>query len=458
MKQILLKNVDAVVTCDDNDRLLRNCDILIEDNYIKLIDKNIEAPEAEVISMKGKFVYPGLINTHHHLLQAFTRNIPAVQNSELFDWLIYLYEVWKKVNPEFMYYSSTVAMGEFIKYGGTTLFDQHFAFPRSSSKEIIDRQFDAAADLGLRFYAGRSAFTRGKDQGGLPPMELIETTSQVLDDTARLVEKYHDDSKYSMRQVAFAACSPFSVDTEVMKESAKAARQLGVRLHTHLCETIDEENYCLEVYGDRPIAWAEKCDWLGPDVWFAHAVHLTDDEVRLLGETGTGVAHNPVSNMKLSSGIAKVPLMLKENVPVGLAVDGNGSNDASNLLADLRVCFLLHRLNSSKDAPTAYDTLKLATRGSARVLGRNDIGHLTEGMAADLFAIDIDQLEFVGATLDPKAMLGTVGHAQPVWMTMINGKVVYKDGELKGIDEVQVRKEAQDYVAGVYSDIDTGEE
>lgn len=455
MNQILLKNADAVITCDDQDRLLRNYDILIEDNVIKQIAENIEAPEAKVISLEGKFVYPGLINTHHHLLQAFTRNIPAVQNSELFDWLMYLYEVWKKVNPDYIYYSSMVAMGEFVKYGGTTMFDQHFAFPRSSDKKIIDRQFDAAKELGLRFHAGRSAFTRGKDQGGLPPMELIETTAEVIDDTARLVDKFHDPSEFSMQQVVFAACSPFSVDTEVMTESAKAARELNIRLHTHLCETKDEEDYCLEVYGARPLDWAEECGWAGSDVWYAHAIHLTDDEVRRMGKAGTGVAHNPVSNMKLSSGVCKVPLMLESNVPVGLAVDGCGSNDASNLLADLRTCFLLHRLNSSDKAPTAYQTLKLATRGSADVLGRSDIGQLAEGKAADLFVLDIDQLEFVGATLDPMAMLGTIGYAQPVWMTMINGKIVFKDGKLQGIDEEKIKKEASDYVAGVYADIPT---
>jgi len=455
MGEILIKHADAVITCDAQDRVLKNCDILVENNKIKKIGANIHADGAEVIDASGKFVYPGLVNTHHHLMQAFTRNIPVIQNSELFDWLMYLYKVWERVTPEFMYYSSMVAMGEFVKFGGTTMFDQHFAFPRSADKEIIDSEFRAADELGVRFHAGRSCFTRGKENGGLPPEELVETCDETLADCTRLIEKYHDPSEFSMRQVVVAPCSPFSVDTKVMVESAKLARDKGVRLHTHLCETMDEERYCLEVYHDRPLDWAEKCGWLGSDVWYAHGIHFTDEEVKRLADTQTGVAHCPVSNMKLASGICKVPLMLKLGVPVGLAVDGNGSNDDSNLLADIRVCFLLHRLNSSHEAPSGYDCLKLATTGSAKLLGRSDIGSLTEGKAADLFMIDTDQLDYVGGLLDPAAFLGTIGYSRPVWMTMINGKVVYRDGRLIGIDEEKLRKEASEVVARVYTDLPT---
>lgn len=455
MKRILIKNADAIITCDSKDRVLRNFDILIEGNIIKEIGENLEAVDAEVIDAKGKFVYPGLINTHHHLLQAFSRNIPLIQNSELFDWLLYLYNVWTQVNPDYIYYSSLVAMGEFVKFGGTTMFDHHFAFPKSSSKQIIDREFDAAKELGVRFHAGRSCFTRGKANGGLPPEELIETCDETLKDCDRLIEKYHDPSDFSMRQVVVAPCSPFSVDTEVMVESAKLARAKKVRLHTHLCETIDEENYCLEVYGNRPLDWAEECGWLGDDVWYAHGIHFTDDEVKRLAATKTGVAHCPVSNMKLASGICKVPLMLELGVPVGLAVDGNGSNDDSNLLADIRVAFLLHRLNSSRKAPSGYDCLKMATVGSAQLLGRSDIGRLEVGKAADLFMIDVDQLDYVGGLLDPAAFLGTIGYGRPVDLTMVNGKVVYQKGHLVGIDEEKIKEEAKKQVAKVYENLPT---
>lgn len=455
MSKILIKNADAIVTCDSLDRVLKGYDILIENEKIVKIDQNIECDDARIVDAKGKFVYPGLINTHHHLLQAFTRNIPLIQNSELFDWLMYLYKVWKKVNPDYIYYSSLVAMSEFVKFGGTTMFDHHFAFPKSSAKEIIDREFDAAAELGVRFHAGRSCFTRGKEKGGLPPEELIETTAQTIADCDRLIEKYHDPNPFSMRQVVVAPCSPFSVDTEVMVESAKLARAKKVRLHTHLCETIDEENYCLEVYGARPLDWAEECGWLGEDVWYAHGIHFTDEEVMRLAKTKTGVAHCPVSNMKLSSGICKVPLMLELGVPVGLAVDGNGSNDDSNLLADIRVAFLLHRLNSSHAAPSGYDCLKMATRGSASVLGRTDIGCLEVGKAADLFMIDVDQLDYVGGLLDPAAFLGTIGYGRPVDLTMVNGKIIWEKGKLHGIDENKIKEEAKKHVAEVYSDLPT---
>ncbi len=455
MKRILIKNANAIVTCDTNDRVLKNFDILIEGNIIKEIGQNLEAEGAEVINAKGKFVYPGLINTHHHLLQAFSRNIPLIQNYELFDWLLYLYNVWTQVNPDYIYLSSLVAMGEFVKFGGTTMFDHHFAFPKSSSKQIIDREFDAAEELGVRFHAGRSCFTRGKSKGGLPPEELIETCDETLKDCDRLIEKYHDPSEFSMRQVVVAPCSPFSVDTEVMVESAKLARAKKVRLHTHLCETIDEENYCLEVYGNRPLDWAEECGWLGDDVWYAHGIHFTDDEVKRLAATKTGVAHCPVSNMKLSSGICKVPLMLELGVPVGLAVDGNGSNDDSNLLADIRVAFLLHRLNSSLKAPSGYDCLKMATVGSASLLGRTDIGRLEVGKAADLFMINVDQLDYVGGLLDPAAFLGTIGYGRPVDLTMINGKIVYQNGRLVGIDEEKIKEQAKKHVAKVYENLPT---
>lgn len=454
MHKILIQSADAIITCDQNDRLLKDCDILIEDNRIAAIGKNLPAEGAEIINGKGRFVYPGLVNTHHHLLQAFSRNIPAIQSSELFDWLLYLYNVWCNVNPDYIYYSSMVAMGEFIKFGGTTMFDHHFAFPRSSKKEIIDREFEAASELGVRFHAGRSSFTRGKSKGGLPPEELIETTEETLLDSERLIDKYHDPKEFSMRQVAVAPCSPFSVDTDVMVESVKLARRRGVRLHTHLAETMDEERYCLEVYGRRPLDWAEDCGFIGSDVWYAHGIHFSDEEVARLARTKTGVSHNPVSNMKLSSGVCKVPLMLELGVPVGLAVDGCGSNDASNLLNEIRIAYLLHRLNSGNKAPTGYQILKLATRGSAELLGRSDIGSLEVGKAADLFMINVDLLDCVGALMDPMSFLGTVGYTRPVELTMVNGKVIWKDGRLQGIDEDKIKVAARAEVKKVYDKIE----
>lgn len=446
----LIKNAAAIITCDRSDSVLKDADILIENNKIIEVSKNILAPDAELIDASGKFVYPGLINTHHHLLQAFSRNIPCVQNAELFEWLKYLYRVWVQVNPEYMYYSALVGMGEFIKFGGTTMFDQHFAFPKSSQKNIVDAEFKAASELGLRFHAGRSCFTRGQNNGGLPPEELVESCDEMLKDCERLIETYHDPADFSMRQVAVSPCSPFSVDTQVMVESAKLARTKNVRLHTHLCETKDEETYCLEIYGKRPLDWAENCGWLGSDVWFAHGIHFTDEEIKRLAESKSGIAHCPVSNMKLSSGVCKVPRMIELGVPVGLAVDGGGSNDSSNLLSDIRTAFLLHRLSFDKKAPTGYDVLKMATVGSAEVLGREDIGSLEAGKGADLFMIDVDQLDFAGGLLDPAVFLATVGYGRPVDLTMVNGKIVYKNGRLMGIDEEKIKDQARKYAASVY--------
>lgn len=279
--------------------------------------------------------------------------------------------------------------------------------------------------------------------GGLPPDSVVQSIDEIMTDSERLVRVWHDPERFSMRQVALAPCSPFSVSEELLRQSALLARDLGVRLHTHLCETKDEERFVQERFGMRPLAYMESLGWIGADVWYAHGIHFNDSELRRLAGTGTGVAHCPISNMKLSSGVCRVPEMLELGVPVGLAVDGSASNDGSNLLEELRAAYLLHRLCSSEKAPSGYDLLKIATRGSARVLGRRDIGSLEPGKAGDLFMIRRDRLELVGADLDVKSMLGTVGFKGPVDATVVNGRVVVKDGRLTGIDEEKAVREAR---------------
>ena len=445
MGSILIKNAKAIITMDKYDSLLKGKNIFIKDREIKYIgEETFEADE--VIDGSSMFIYPGLINTHHHLYQTFTRNLPQVQKMELFDWLTTLYEIWKGLDPEIIYYSSLTGMGELLKYGCTTCFDHHYVFHKNSSENFIDTQFDAAEAIGMRFHASRGSMSRGKSEGGLPPNELVQSVDDILYDSERLVNKYHDNSRYSMKQVAFAPCSPFSVTSELMIESAKLARKLGVRLHTHLAETKDEENYCLEKFKLRPLQYMESLGWLGEDVWFAHGIHFTDDEVRKLASTGTGVAHCPVSNMKLSSGVAKIPLMLKEGVKVGLGVDGSASNDCSNMLAEIRAAYLMHRLMYSSNAPDGYEILKLAVQGGASILGREDIGSIEEGKAADLFMIDTNRLELAGALLDPKCMLATVGYNRPVDYTIVNGKVVVRHGELCNIDEEKTASKANKLV------------
>ncbi|WP_371363358.1 8-oxoguanine deaminase [Sporomusa rhizae] len=437
MTTMLIKNAKAIVTVDKDDSILENQNILLCDNRIEYIGLRCPAAE-ETIDASGMFVYPGLINTHHHLYQTFTRNLPQVQNMELFPWLCTLYEIWRGLTPEIIYHSSLVGMGELLKYGCTTCFDHHYIFPKTNSEQFIDQQFAAASQLGIRFHASRGSMSRGKSSGGLPPDDLVQTVDEILKDSERLVDKYHDKSKYSMRQVALAPCSPFSVTSDLMKETAVLARTKKVRLHTHLAETKEEEEYCLKLFDLRPLAYMESLGWVGSDVWYAHGIDFNEDELQLLAATQTGVAHCPVSNQKLSSGVAQLPRMLELGVPVGLAVDGSASNDGSNLLGEIRTAFLLHRLEASSKAPTGYDILKLATTGSAKVLGREDVGSLEAGKAADLFMINVNTLEYVGTHFDPKSLLGTVGVSRPAAYTIVNGRVVVKDGKLCTIDEEKV--------------------
>ena len=436
MASLLISNADAIVTVDDQDRVLTHANLLIEDGVITYLGP--EAREADqVIDGRGSFVYPGLINTHHHLYQTFTRNLPQVQKMELFPWLTALYEIWRGLTDSRVYYSALTGMGELVRFGCTTVMDHHYVFPRDGAEQFLARQFDAAAALGIRFHATRGSMSRGKSDGGLPPDDLVQPVDVILRESQRLVEEFHDPAPFSYRQVALAPCSPFSVTTDLLKESAALARSLGVRLHTHLCETKDEERFCLEVLGQRPLAYMASCGWLGEDVWFAHGIHFNDEELRLLAETGTGVAHCPVSNMKLASGVCRIPDMLRLGVPVGLAVDGSASNDGSNLLQEIRAAYLLHRLTWSQDAPTGYELLKMATRGSAAILGRDDIGQLAVGKAGDLFLLDVTGLDLVGATLDPGCLLGTVGYSKPAKWVVVGGKPVAQAGRLLGIDEAE---------------------
>ena len=409
MARLLVKNMSYLVTCGPEDEVLENCCLLMEDGVITYIGP--EAREAEeVIDAAGCIAYPGLVNTHHHLYQTFSRNLPQVQNMELFDWLRTLYEIWKNLDADVIYHSSLVGMGELMKNGCTTCFDHHYVFPKGQADSVV------------------------------------QTVDEILGDCQRAVEKYHNPARFSMNQVALAPCSPFSVSEELLRQSAVLARSLGVRLHTHLCETKDEERFVLERCGMRPLAYMESLGWTGPDVWYAHGIHFHEEELRRLAETGTGVAHCPISNMKLASGVCRVPEMLALGVPVGLAVDGSASNDGSNLLEELRVAYLLHRLHASERAPSGYDVLKMATAGGARLLGRDEIGSLEVGKAGDLFLIDTRRLEMVGAALDPKSLLGTVGWKGPVDYTVVNGRVTVRKGRLTGIDEDAAFRQADQLV------------
>jgi len=441
MSSLLLRNLRTILTCDDGDAVLEHADLYCENGIIRGLGPDLPQTADTVIDGSHYWCYPGLINTHHHLYQVFSRNLPQVQNLELFDWLTALYEIWKGLDEQVVRLSSLTGMGELLKHGCTTCFDHHYVFPAGCG-DLIGAQFAAAEELGMRMFASRGSMDLSKKDGGLPPDSVVQTVDEILRDCQRAVETYHDPSRFSMRMVALAPCSPFSVSEELLRQSAILARDLGVRLHTHLCETKDEERFVRERCGMRPLEYMESLGWIGPDVWYAHGIHFNGEELRRLAETGTGVAHCPISNMKLSSGVCRVPEMLELGVPVGLAVDGSASNDGSNLLEELRVAYLLHRLQSSEKAPSGYDVLKIATVGSAKILGRDDIGSLEVGKAGDLFAIDTRRLEMVGADLDPKSLLGTVGWKGPVDHTVVNGKVTVRNGKLVNLDEEKAAREA----------------
>lgn len=442
MSSLLLRNLSAAVTCNDRDELLEHIDIFCENGVIRAIGTDLHVAADRVLEGEHFLCYPGLVNTHHHLYQQFSRNLPQVQNLELFDWLKTLYEIWKNLDTDVVRYSALTGMGELMKNGCTTCFDHHYVFPNGCG-DLIGTQLEAAEALGMRMVASRGSMDLSVKDGGLPPDSVVQSVDEIMKDSARLIEAYHDPTFGSMRQIVLAPCSPFSVSPELLRQSAMLARQYGVRLHTHLCETKDEENYTLSRFHMRPLEYMASLGWIGEDVWYAHGIHFNDDELRLLAQTGTGIAHCPVSNMKLSSGVARIPEMLALGVKVGLAVDGSASQDGSDLLEEIRVCYLLHRLHASDKAPSGYDVLKMATRGSAALLGRSDIGSLEVGKCADLFLVDRRRLELTGAAYDPKNLFGTVGLRAPVDYTVVNGEITVSSGHLTRIDEAATACTAQ---------------
>ena len=442
MSSILIKNVKEIVTMDSERTRLKGYSLLVKDNKISKIAGDIKFPTEEIIDGSDYFLYPGLINTHHHFYQTLTRNIPQVQNVELFNWLKYLYPIWSRLTPEAVYYSSLVAMGELLKTGCTTAVDQFYVFPKSQPKELVDEEFRAAQEIGIRFHGSRGSMSLSEKDGGLPPDSVVQTEEEILADSQRVIEKFHDYKPFAMQRVVLAPCSPFSVTENLLKESIKLARNYKVGSHTHLAETKDEDEFCQETFGSRPLEYMKRVGWLGDDVWFAHCVHLNDKEINLLAETGTGVAHCPVSNQKLASGTANIPYMLKKKVPVGLAVDGSASNDSSNMIAELKAAFLMHRLIYGISGVSAEEVLAMATNGGRDVLNQPEIGSIEEGKAADMFLINTKRLGFAGGLSDSVSALVTSGDSQIVDITIVNGKIVVRDGRLVNIDEDRVAKKA----------------
>jgi len=442
MSSILIKNIKEIVTMDRKRTRLKGYSLLIKDNIVSKIARGIEFKADEVIDGSDYFLYPGLINTHHHFYQTLTRNIPEVQNVELFNWLKYLYPIWARLTPQAVYYSSLVAMGELLKTGCTTAVDQFYVFPKGQPKELVDEEFRAAQEIGIRFHGSRGSMSLSKKDGGLPPDEVVQTDEEILSDSQRVIEKFHDYTPFAMQRVVLAPCSPFSVTEDLLRESVKLARNYKVESHTHLAETKNGEEFCLETYGLRPLKYMEKVGWLGDDIWFAHCVYLNEREIDLLAETGTGVAHCPVSNQKLASGAANIPYMLKKKVPVGLAVDGSASNDSSNMIAELKAAFLMHRLIYGISSMSAEEVLAMATNGGRDILNQPEIGSIEEEKAADMFLNNTKRLGFAGGLSDSVSALVTSGDSQIVDITIVNGRIVVRGGRLINIDEEKLIEEA----------------
>lgn len=457
MSTLLIRNARAIATQDDQLGEIANASIYIEGYRIAWIGAHATLPPEyqsadTVIDARNHLVIPGMVNTHHHMYQSLTRALPAVQNAELFGWLQGLYPIWSRLTPDMVRTSTQVAMAELLLSGCTTSSDHLYIYPNGVR---LDDSIEAAAAIGMRFVACRGSMSVGQSQGGLPPDAVVEKEDAILKETQRLIETWHDASHGSMRNVAVAPCSPFSVSRDLMRESARLARHYGVRLHTHLAENDHDIAYSREKFNCTPAQYAQELGWLGADVWHAHCVKLDTEGISLFAASRTGVAHCPCSNMRLASGIAPVRKMLDAGVPVGLGVDGSASNDGAHMVAEARQALLLARVGRAMQAPetrtvggeqrtffgcdlgpaemTARDALRLATRGGAEVLGRSDIGHLAVGQCADLALFDLNTLGFAGGAVhDPVASL-LLCASPPAAYTVVHGRIVVAQGRLQSL-------------------------
>jgi cytosine/adenosine deaminase-related metal-dependent hydrolase len=448
----LIEGARLVVTQDDRRTRIPGGFVLVRNHLIEAVGSGEPGGVERIdrrIDARGKVVLPGLVNTHHHLPQTVTRNVPRVQEAPLFRWLTELYEVWRGTDAAAVDVAARVGLGELLLTGCTTTTDHLYLFPRGQER-LIDVEIAAARDLGIRFQPTRGSMSRGQAQGGLPPDDVVQDEETILADSRRLIREHHDPRPGAMTRIALAPCSPFSVTDDLMRRTADLAREHGVRLHTHLAETLDEESYCEQLYGCRPVEYLRRLGWLGPDVWLAHCVHLSPEEVSLFGDTGTAVAHCPSSNFRLGSGIAPVRAMLEAHVPVGLGVDGSASNDTSNMLAEARQALLAHRIGTDPSRwITAEEALWMATRGGARCLGRDDIGSIEAGKCADIVLVDTRRLSYAGASSDLVAALVFSPFPAPVDTSMVNGRVVVEGGELVGVDVAALVEKADAIAEGL---------
>lgn len=428
---LLVHHAERLVTMDGTRREIADGAVFVRDGVIEAVGPSAELPARAdtVIDARDHVVLPGLVNTHHHMYQTLTRALGAVQDATLFPWLQGLYPVWSRLTPEMLHVSTQLAAAELLLSGCTTSSDHLYLFPNGSR---LDDTLDAAGEIGIRFHAARGAMSVGARDGGLPPDEVVEDEDAILADTERLIRQHHDPARFAMRRIVVAPCSPFSVSPRLMREAAALARRHGVPLHTHLAENDSDIAYTREKFNCTPAEYAEQLGWLGPDVWHAHCVKLDAAGIARFAATGTGVAHCPGSNMRLGSGIAPIRAMRDAGVPVAIAVDGSASNDSGHLLAELRLGLLLQRVALGAEAMSAREMLEIGTLGGARVLGRDDIGALAPGMAADLIGVPLADVALAGAD-DPVAAL-LLCQVPRVGFNVVNGRVVVRGGELQTVE------------------------
>ncbi|MBA1322009.1 8-oxoguanine deaminase [Pseudomonas plecoglossicida] len=426
-----LKSPLAIFTANGSDA---RGGLVIEDGKIVQLLALGESPSipcSQVFDAREHVILPGLINTHHHFYQTLTRAWAPVVNQPLFPWLKTLYPVWARLTPAKLELASKVALAELLLSGCTTAADHHYLFPQGLDN-AIDVQVEAVRGLGMRAMLTRGSMSLGEDDGGLPPQQTVQQGEVILADSQRLIHSYHERGEGAQIQIALAPCSPFSVTPEIMRASAELAAELDVRLHTHLAETLDEEEFCLQRFGLRTVDYLDSVGWLGPRTWLAHGIHFNPDEITRLGAAGTGICHCPSSNMRLASGIAPTVDLEAAGATVGLGVDGSASNDASNMILEARQALYLQRLRYGAEQITPERALGWATRGSAHLLGRSDIGQLAVGKQADLALFKLDELRFSGSH-DPLSALLLCG-ADRADRVMIGGKWRVIDGQIEGLD------------------------
>lgn len=432
MATLLLRNSECLVTMDEERREIAGGGVYVDDGRIVAVGPSEDLPDDadETLDLTGQVLVPGLVNTHHHMFQSLTRVFDEAQDKELFGWLESLFPVWSRLTPEMVSVSTELAMAELLLSGCTTASDHLYIYPNGCR---LDDSIEAAQRVGMRFHASRGSMSMGQRSGGLPPDALVEDETFILKDSQRLIEAYHDPTPLSMLRITLAPCSPYTVSEDLMRETARLARSTGTRLHTHIAESRVDVDYSLERYNLTPSEYVEKLGWVGHDVWHAHCVHVDGPGIDLFAQTGTGVAHCPCSNMRLASGIAPIRKMLQKGVPIGLGVDGSASSDAGNLMNEARQAMLLQRVGGDAGALSARQALEIATLGGARVLGRDDIGALVPGMAADLAVFDLNRIEYAGARHDPVAALVFCG-STPSRHVVVNGRFLVKDGAFTTID------------------------